>query len=270
MWHPLSSSLVTISSLACAIQAPGVAKALSPHGAAGTGAGLRRGASLDAPLLHKDPARVLSMPLRRVEHRDGAGTPSLSRRFFGANVLGVYGTAYFAELTIGTGSDTRQTMDVLIDTGSFELWVNPDCSASSLPDMCEALGRYDPGASSTAQSLRSASSNNRSTTFSIRYGRGSVSGAYYTDDVYISGAKIEGQQFGVANQSSDVWFGILGLGHSQADSTSSYPLVVDSVAAQGYANSRLFSLDLGNQPDPGGKLCPIWSRCYGGTGLRRR
>lgn len=42
---------------------------------------------------YKDPNKVLSIALTRVE----AATTSIQRRFFKANVLGVYGAAYLAE-----------------------------------------------------------------------------------------------------------------------------------------------------------------------------
>ncbi|KAI3331101.1 aspartic peptidase domain-containing protein [Ustulina deusta] len=186
------------------------------------------------------------MPLKRIDHR-GVATPSIGRRFFKADVLGVFGAAYMAELTIGTSKDgKKQVIDVLIDTGSFELWVNPVCSASNVPEFCEAFGHYDPALSSTSQKI--------SGQFGIKYGSGQVAGDYYKDDIYISGAKVEGQQFGVANSSELVWFGILGLAHGQGNGFIKYPLLIDSVAARGLANSKLFSIDLGKQSSPGGAI----------------
>lgn len=84
-------------------------------------------------------------------------------------------------VTIGTSTDgSQQVIDVLIDTGSFELWVNPNCSASSIPDFCEAFGHYNPALSSTSQKVNNDG-------FSIKYGSGRVMGPYYKDDIYISG-----------------------------------------------------------------------------------
>ncbi|KAI2616811.1 acid protease [Hypoxylon sp. NC1633] len=196
--------------------------------------------TIDATSFYKNTAQVLSLPLKRVEHQ-GLRTPSLARRYFGTDILGVYGAAYFAELMLGT-VENPQTVDVLIDTGSFELWVNPDCTTTNVQQYCEAFGHYDPSVSATSQDLN--------TSFFIQYGQGSASGTYYTDDVYISGARVQDQQFGVSNASSDVWFGILGLGHGQGGGVIEYPSVVDSLAAQGYTESKLFSLDLGGQPGP--------------------
>lgn len=45
---------------------------------------------------YKGPDEVLAIPLRRVGQK-GVGTPSLARRYFSSDVLGVYGAAYFAE-----------------------------------------------------------------------------------------------------------------------------------------------------------------------------
>ncbi|KAI1296951.1 aspartic peptidase domain-containing protein [Xylaria venustula] len=190
--------------------------------------------------------QILSMPLRRIDHR-GIATPSIAKRFFKAEVLGVFGAAYLAELTIGTSKDgTNQVIDVLIDTGSFELWVNPVCSASNMPEFCEVFGHYDPARSSTSHKVNSQ--------FQIKYGSGQVAGDYYKDDIYISGVKIDGQQFGVANSSELVWFGILGLAHGQGKGVINYPLLIDSVAARGLSNSKLFSMDLGKQFSPGGAI----------------
>ncbi|KAI0439149.1 acid protease [Xylaria telfairii] len=192
----------------------------------------------------RDSRQVLTIPLKRVNHR-GITTPSILKRFFKTEVFGVYGAAYLAELTIGTSTGgSQQVIDVLIDTGSFELWVNPNCSASSIPDFCEAFGHYNPALSSTSQKVNNDG-------FSIKYGSGRVMGPYYKDDIYISGVRIQDQQFGVANSSELVWFGIMGLGHGQGNGFINYPLVIDSLAAQGFTNTKLFSMDLGRQVSPG-------------------
>src|SRR6187431_713609 len=57
--------------------------------------------------------------------------------------------AYMVELNIGT---PPQTVRVQLDTGSDELWVNPDCTAVSNPrnaEFCRSVGHFDPSASST-------------------------------------------------------------------------------------------------------------------------
>lgn len=75
-----------------------------------------------------------------------------------------------------------QPQYVQIDTGSFELWVNADCSSlNSTGDkaFCEGIGRYDPGASSTSAKARGAKT--------LMYGIGRASIQYYTDDISLYG-----------------------------------------------------------------------------------
>ncbi|KAI1173103.1 aspartic peptidase domain-containing protein [Nemania sp. FL0916] len=189
----------------------------------------------------RESGQVLTVPLKRVNH-NGIATPSLAKRFFKTDVLGVFGAAYLAELTIGTSKNggKKQVVEVLIDTGSFELWVNPVCEKSNVPDFCQVFGHYDPALSSTSQKITDVG-------FNIKYGSGEVAGDYYKDDIYISGSKIKQQQFGVAKSSDLVWFGIMGLGHGLGNGFTKYPLVVDSLAAQGLVNTKLFSMDLGQQ-----------------------
>ncbi|RYP42705.1 hypothetical protein DL767_000074 [Monosporascus sp. MG133] len=202
----------------------------------------------DATAFFKNPSELLAIPLRRVEHQ-GVGTPSLAKRFFKTDVLGVYGAAYLVNLTIGN-SNPPQAVNVLLDTGSFELWVNPDCDRAAEPGFCEEFGRYDPALSTTHEDLGQP--------FEIQYGSGATSGTYYRDDIYINNARIQRQQFGVSNRSEVVWFGIMGLAHGLGGSGTdingflNYPGIIDSLAAQSFTQSKLFSLDLGGQIRPPG------------------
>ncbi|RYO78144.1 hypothetical protein DL763_009759 [Monosporascus cannonballus] len=149
-------------------------------------------------------------------------------------------------VTIGN-SEPPQAVNVLPDTGSFELWVNPDCGQAAEPGFCEEFGRYDPALSSTGEDLGQP--------FETQYGSGATSGTYYRDDIYINNARIRDQQFGVSDRSEVVWFGAMGLAHGLGGSGTDtngfleYPGVADSLAAQGFTQSKLFSLDLGG-PDP--------------------
>ena len=128
-------------------------------------------------------------------------------------------------------------MSVQLDTGSSELWVNPDCTAAptvELQNFCESLPRYNP--------TTSTSSNNLGDNFDLAYGKGEAVGVYYTDNIEVGSSTIKGQQFGVASDSVDVYTGILGVGpHTpQFD----YPSFIESLAAQGQTKSVAFSLDL--------------------------
>ena len=53
-------------------------------------------AIVNATLFFKVPEEILAIPLRCVDQY-GVGTPSLARRFFKTDVLGVYGAAYLAQ-----------------------------------------------------------------------------------------------------------------------------------------------------------------------------
>ena len=128
-------------------------------------------------------------------------------------------------------------MSVQLDTGSSELWVNPDCATAltvELQNFCKSLSIYNPATST--------SSNNLGDNFDLTYNKGEAVGVYYTDDIKVGSSTIKGQQFGVASDSFDLDTGILGVGpHTpQFD----YPSFIESLAAQGQTKSVAFSLDL--------------------------
>lgn len=82
-------------------------------------------------------------------------------------------------VTVGTGNPD-QNVFVLLDTGSFELSVNPVCNASNVPEFCEAFGCYDASQSPTSKNLGML--------FTIQYGSGRTAGTYYKD-ISISGCR---------------------------------------------------------------------------------
>ncbi|KXJ89458.1 aspartic peptidase domain-containing protein [Microdochium bolleyi] len=187
------------------------------------------------------PKGVLALPLRHVELGKGLVSGSIARRYFSNEVLSVYSAAYLAQIRFPDASGGEsQVVDVLLDTGSFELFVNPVCSKSDVPDLCDSFGRYNASESSKSKALGSS--------FSIQYGGGSASGEYYKDSIsLIPGTTLTEQQFGVANQSEKVWFGIMGLGQGRVNNYIKYPVILDSLKTQGFTESRLFSLELGPQ-----------------------
>ena len=78
-------------------------------------------------------------------------------------------------MSIGTPG---QTVRVAVDTGSSELWVNPQCSTAQTDDQrqeCETDGQYDPSQSSTYTDLNTGAT--------IAYGIGSAEIEYARDNV---------------------------------------------------------------------------------------
>ncbi|EGX88046.1 yapsin, putative [Cordyceps militaris CM01] len=142
------------------------------------------------------------------------------------------GSQYLISLSMGTPA---QAVQVAFDTGSSELWVNPDCSTSGEADLCRGLGRFVPGASTVSLGKKGG----------VTYGKGQVKFDYVQDTVGLGSATISNQTFGAAYASSDLGEGILGAGPDLAGfDAAPYPLVVDSLARQGVINARAFSVDL--------------------------
>jgi hypothetical protein len=137
--------------------------------------------------------------------------------------------------------DPSQSVKLVIDTGSFEMWINPNCTASASKAACDANGHYDPKASGWSQALGSY--------FEFRYGTGFASGEYYGDLFYLREKNLLiAQQFGVANASGYAIAGILGLGYGYRCNID-YPSTLDSMVGYERINAPIFSLGLGGQGD---------------------
>ncbi|KAK4097477.1 acid protease [Parathielavia hyrcaniae] len=147
--------------------------------------------------------------------------------------------AYYAQLSIGT---PPQPVFVQLDTGSFELWVNPDCTAVTDSDaaFCEQAGQYDTTKSSTAASL--------GTNRTLRYGIGTANISYFTDTITLAGSPttLQAVQFGVATVSEDAFSGILGIGYGKGVATR-YLNFVDQLRAQNATRVKAYTLALGSK-----------------------
>ncbi|TLD11147.1 hypothetical protein PgNI_05482 [Pyricularia grisea] len=148
------------------------------------------------------------------------------------------GLIYSVEIGIGT---PKQQIEVVIDTGSSELWVNPDCDNIEnrlSTQMCKAVVHYEPRNSETAVNL--------GRTGTITYGSGDVKFNYVADTVTVgSNTAVRNQTFGVATQSTDIFMGIMGLGLRLGRTReSNYSLLLESLVEQRHIRSRAFSLDL--------------------------
>ncbi len=76
--------------------------------------------------------------------------------------------------TVGIGTPPQRVL-VTIDTGSYELWVNPKCIGSPDARLCGTYGHYYPQVSNTSSYLGGG--------FKVTYGTGEAAGTYYTDTV---------------------------------------------------------------------------------------
>ncbi|POR39692.1 Putative 4-coumarate--CoA ligase 1 [Tolypocladium paradoxum] len=150
-------------------------------------------------------------------------------------------------VNIGTPA---QKVTVLVDTGSSELWVNPDCTTAPSQTQfrqCLTFGKYDPKKSQTPpygpfgrEDINYGDPTDRTT-------QTSVSIRYYSDTIALGGAKIRNQTFGVVAASKGQSQGILGLAPDLRGGFSSdapYSLVLSTMARQGVIASRVFALDL--------------------------
>ncbi|KAK4231904.1 Candidapepsin-1 [Podospora fimiseda] len=147
------------------------------------------------------------------------------------------GIVYIIQLEIGT---PPQKVRVFIDTGSYELWVNPRCSNSASEYLCQSFGTYFPN--------KSNSSTHIGGNFAVTYGTGSVRGSYWSDVMSIAMFEIPSVQFAVASDSTYTFAGILGLGYAYGYSIE-YPTVLNLMVSRGMINAPIFSLGLGGDGD---------------------
>ncbi|KAH7324290.1 aspartic peptidase domain-containing protein [Stachybotrys elegans] len=169
---------------------------------------------------------IISYPLKATTARN------ISKRQIEIGVEnGLDGVLYTIDISVGTPG---QTVAVQVDTGSEELWVNPECASSIDPAFCQSTGRFTQSTTLVDLITRGGK----------QYPLGNAEWEYGLDYVGVGSALLEGQIFGVADDTSGLPAGVLGLAPALSGWNSPYPLVLDNMAAQGYISSRAFSLDL--------------------------
>jgi saccharopepsin len=148
----------------------------------------------------------------------------------------------FSEIAIGT---PPQTFQVVLDTGSSNLWV-PSSECGSIA--CYLHSKYDSSSSSTYKKNGSS--------FAIQYGSGSLSGFVSQDHVTIGDLKIKDQLFAEATEEPGLAFafgrfdGILGMGYDTISVNHIVPPFY-SLIDQGLLDEPVFSFYLGNTDKEG-------------------
>ncbi|QPH17748.1 hypothetical protein C2857_002636 [Epichloe festucae Fl1] len=152
---------------------------------------------------------------------------------------------YATHVDIG---EPPQRVSVLVDTGSSELWVNPDCrtAVSQEQARCVKFGKYDPRKSSKSMGPFGHHKLNYGDPSDVS-SQTSATIVYFADALSLGGAKISNQTFGLVAESQGQSQGILGLApdvEGGYDGDKPYSLVLSSMAEQGLIASRVYSLDL--------------------------
>lgn len=175
------------------------------------------------------------------------------------------GGFYSMDLEIGTPA---QKMEVLLDTGSSDLWVmskdNIYCSSNSKSSStssidCSKYGTFDSSESSTFYANDSS--------FQITYGDGTMAnGTWAQDVVTVNNVALSNMTFGVATRANST-VGVLGIGLEQLEVTyaggssnhaggnpytyDNFPLYLKNT---GVTKSNAYSLFLNNQSADSGSI----------------
>ncbi|KAH9942021.1 aspartic peptidase domain-containing protein [Amylocystis lapponica] len=165
--------------------------------------------------------RGASLQRRRLalEAKYGIGSFKNQKRSSGANLITNQDadSSFFGSLAVGT---PPVSFDVILDTGSSDLWLAGKSSSSVTTDIPSGIATFDSTSSSTFKSLNQS--------FEITYDSGRAAGSLATDTVQMAGFEVSAQIFAVVNDvstgvlSSPV-SGLMGLAWQQIASSGATP-----------------------------------------------
>ncbi|KAL8359168.1 hypothetical protein RB598_007839 [Gaeumannomyces tritici] len=174
----------------------------------------------------------------------GGAAAALGKREGRTNLREYRGLVYLIDLKIGSPA---QTVSVIVDTGSYELWVSPNCTRSVDEQLCRRTGAYYPGQSKTADHIGGGRRH-------LVYGTGEAMGDYWLDTIGTAaglggGLQVPLVQFIVADDSDYAFAGVLGMGYTYPWTTSYPYTLLQMMWAYGLIKAPIFSLGLGGVGD---------------------
>lgn len=199
------------------------------------------------------PRKLLSFPVSHARH-DKAGSYA-HRAVRRQNDLEADSAAfnqssiqYLVELELGSPG---QSVKIAIDTGSSELWVNPNCRIVPYDEEAECLasGTYNPKNSTSADFYKNKD-------YPFEYEEGNVYVKYYHDNITLPDQDINltDVQFGVADESHYLGHGILGLSFGKAKDNMEYNSFVEELVEQGKIDTHTVGVALGAKDADGAML----------------
>ncbi|KAI0917955.1 hypothetical protein AcV5_002754 [Taiwanofungus camphoratus] len=172
-----------------------------------------------------------------LEAKYGIGHAKNKKRASGFNLLTNQDadSSFIGSLAIGTPG---QSFDVILDTGSSDLWV---ASQNSTTDVPNGVSTFKPSSSSTFKSENKP--------FDITYDSGAAAGTLAQDTVQLAGFKVNSQTFAVVNQVSNGVLstpvsGLMGLAWSNIASSGATPFWQSLAISSGTLDSPLFAFQL--------------------------
>jgi len=183
-----------------------------------------------AELIEMDAESERPSMLQMAIQQSGAAKSKV--RSYTMNLEDIRNSEFVGTIAVGT---PPQKMDVILDTGSSQLWINSQkCKSPS----CLIHHRFDSSKSTTFKQLPVG--------MSVRFGSGRIYGTLGQDTIAIGPIVVTGQTTGMIERAiggvfmSGPFDGIMGLSFPKL-SASKYPLFMDTVIKQEVLATNQFS-----------------------------